>query len=49
MTRLAFLLAAALPALGLAALPAGAAEDPVAAREKIMEATGAAAGLGAGC
>lgn len=50
MTRLAFALAlvAALPVLGLGALPAGAAEDPVAARQKIMDATGAAAGLGGG-
>ena len=48
MTRLAFLLAAALPVAGLAGLPAGAAEDPIAARETVMEATGAAAGLGGG-
>ena len=50
MTRLAFALAlvAALPVLGLGALPAGAAEDPVAARQKIMDATGAAAGSSAG-
>lgn len=48
MTRLAFAFALALPALGLVALPAGAAEDPVVARQKLMEATGAAAGLGGG-